>query len=100
MPAYQRPPLLLLSNFSIYRLAANKLPCLAPIANYRYLFNARRLLKLLKEILLIATRICYCVTLCYLVCKHSYLLAYYSLIYIRIISRDRVAKKRTHLNIC
>ncbi|KAH4694065.1 hypothetical protein HBI39_223320 [Parastagonospora nodorum] len=48
------------------------------------------LLKLLKEILLIAIRICYCVTLCYLVCKHSCLLTYYSLIYIRIISRDRL----------
>ncbi|KAH3903709.1 hypothetical protein HBH56_248770 [Parastagonospora nodorum] len=63
----------------IDRLAANKLPYLAPI-----------LLKLLKEILLIAIRICYCVTLCYLVCKHSCLLAYCSLIYIRIISRDRL----------
>ncbi|KAH4216512.1 hypothetical protein HBI06_228750 [Parastagonospora nodorum] len=48
------------------------------------------LLKLLKEILLIAIRICYCVTLCYLVCKHSCLLTYYSLIYIRIIPRDRL----------
>ncbi|KAH5067552.1 hypothetical protein HBH95_195700 [Parastagonospora nodorum] len=48
------------------------------------------LLKLLKKILLIAIRICYCVTLCYLVCKHSCLLAYYSLIYIRIIPRDRL----------
>ncbi|KAH4890728.1 hypothetical protein HBH74_237390 [Parastagonospora nodorum] len=45
---------------------------------------------LLKKILLIAIRICYCVTLCYLVCKHSYLLAYCLLIYIRIISRDRL----------
>ncbi|KAH4017656.1 hypothetical protein HBI13_143330 [Parastagonospora nodorum] len=49
-----------------------------------------RLLKLLKKILLIAIRIYYCVILCYLVYKHSYLLAYYSLIYIRIISRDRL----------
>ncbi|KAH4654405.1 hypothetical protein HBH78_248980 [Parastagonospora nodorum] len=48
------------------------------------------LLKLLKKILLIAIRICYCVTLYYLVYKHSCLLAYYSLIYIRIISRDRL----------
>ncbi|KAH6000049.1 hypothetical protein HBI83_218370 [Parastagonospora nodorum] len=48
------------------------------------------LLKLLKEILLIAIRICYCVILCYLVCKHSCLLTYYSLIYIRIIPRDRL----------
>ncbi|KAH6417893.1 hypothetical protein HBI59_246260 [Parastagonospora nodorum] len=74
----------------IDRLAANKLPCLAPIADYCYLFNARRLLKLLKKILLIAIRICYCVTPCYLVCKHSCLLAYCLLIYIRIVSRDRV----------
>ncbi|KAH4147520.1 hypothetical protein HBH44_222190 [Parastagonospora nodorum] len=62
-----------------YMLAANKLPCLASI-----------LLKLLKKILLIAIRIYYCVTLYYLVYKHSCLLAYYSLIYIRIISRDRL----------
>ncbi|KAH6409693.1 hypothetical protein HBI14_154560 [Parastagonospora nodorum] len=48
------------------------------------------LLKLLKEILLIAIRICYCVILYYLVYKHSCLLTYYSLIYIRIISRDRL----------
>ncbi|KAH5562801.1 hypothetical protein HBI24_251050 [Parastagonospora nodorum] len=48
------------------------------------------LLKLLKKILFIAIRICYCVTLYYLVCKHSCLLAYYSLIYIRIVSRDRL----------
>ncbi|KAH6481441.1 hypothetical protein HBI55_240700 [Parastagonospora nodorum] len=73
----------------LVRLAANKLPCLAPIA----------LLKLLKEILLIAIKIYYCVILCYLVYKHSYLLTYYSLIYIKIISRDRVAKKRIYLNI-
>ncbi|KAH4491524.1 hypothetical protein HBH89_174790 [Parastagonospora nodorum] len=61
------------------------------------------LLKLLKKILLIAIRIYYCIILCYLVYKHSCLLAYYSLIYIRIISRDRkeqqVAKKRIYLNI-
>ncbi|KAH3921683.1 hypothetical protein HBH54_235670 [Parastagonospora nodorum] len=76
----QRLSLLLLSNFSIYRLAANKLPCLAPIA----------LLKLLKKILLIAIRICYCVILYYLVYKHSCLLNYCSLIYIRIISKDRL----------
>ncbi|KAH5777512.1 hypothetical protein HBI88_204530 [Parastagonospora nodorum] len=44
---------------------------------------------LLKEILLIAIRICYCVILCYLVYKHSCLLAYYFLIYIRIISKDK-----------
>ncbi|KAH3957955.1 hypothetical protein HBH52_253810 [Parastagonospora nodorum] len=73
----------------IDRLAANKLPCLAPIA----------LLKLLKKILLIAIRICYCVIPCYLVCKHSCLLAYCLLIYIRIVSRDRVAKERIYLNI-
>ncbi|KAH4593452.1 hypothetical protein HBH82_247570 [Parastagonospora nodorum] len=58
--------------------------------DYRYLFDARRLLKLLKEILLIATRICHCITPCYLVCKHSCLLAYRSLIYIKIVPRDRV----------
>ncbi|KAH4504923.1 hypothetical protein HBH89_088890 [Parastagonospora nodorum] len=69
----------------IDRLAANKLPCL--------------LLKLLKKILLIATRIYYCVIPCYLVYKHSCLLTYRSLIYIRIISRDRVTKKRIYLNI-
>ncbi|KAH6473617.1 hypothetical protein HBI59_018070 [Parastagonospora nodorum] len=76
----QQLPLLLLKLYNLIdRLAANKLPCLAPI-----------LLKLLKEILLIAIRIYYCVILCYLVYKHSCLLAYYSLIYIRIISRDRL----------
>ncbi|KAH4289111.1 hypothetical protein HBI01_213760 [Parastagonospora nodorum] len=48
------------------------------------------LLKLLKKILLIAIRIYYCVTLCYLVYKHSCLLTYYFLIYIRIISRDKL----------
>ncbi|KAH5304593.1 hypothetical protein HBI56_046700 [Parastagonospora nodorum] len=73
----------------IDKLAANKLPCLAPIA----------LLKLLKKILFIATRIYYCITPYYLVYKHSYLLAYCSLIYIRIIPRDRVTKKRIYLNI-
>ncbi|KAH4219483.1 hypothetical protein HBI05_256970 [Parastagonospora nodorum] len=73
-------------------LAANKLPYLVPIV----------LLKLLKKILLIAIRICYCVTLYYLVYKHSCLLAYYSLIYIRIISRDRynvtnvILRKKIH----
>ncbi|KAH4610757.1 hypothetical protein HBH55_247500, partial [Parastagonospora nodorum] len=90
----QRPPLLSLKLCNLIdKLAANKLPCLAPIA----------LLKLLKEILLIAIRICYCVTLCYLVCKHSCLLAYCLFIYIRIVPKDReeqqVAKERTHLNI-
>ncbi|KAH5032010.1 hypothetical protein HBI74_077190 [Parastagonospora nodorum] len=70
----------------IDRLTANKLPCL----DHRYLFNARRLLKLLKKILLIAIRICYCVILCYLVYKHSCLLAYCPLIYMRIVSRDRL----------
>ncbi|KAH6225448.1 hypothetical protein HBI15_093640 [Parastagonospora nodorum] len=64
----------------IDRLAANKLPYLAPIA----------LLKLLKKILLIAIRIYYCVILCYLVYKHSCLLTYCSLIYIRIISKNRL----------
>ncbi|KAH5172913.1 hypothetical protein HBI31_254550 [Parastagonospora nodorum] len=64
----------------IDKLTANKLPYLAPIV----------LLKLLKKILFIAIRIYYCVTLCYLVCKYSYLLAYCSLIYIKIISRDRL----------
>ncbi|KAH5094123.1 hypothetical protein HBH72_168790 [Parastagonospora nodorum] len=54
------------------KLATNKLPCL-----------------LLKKILLIAIRICYCVILCYLVYKHSCLLAYYFLIYIRIVSKDK-----------
>ncbi|KAH4335782.1 hypothetical protein HBI00_023430 [Parastagonospora nodorum] len=52
--------------------------------------NLTNLLKLLKKILLIAIRICYCVTLYYLVYKHSCLLTYCSLIYIRIISRDRL----------
>ncbi|KAH5090212.1 hypothetical protein HBI17_207780 [Parastagonospora nodorum] len=76
----QQPPLLSLKLCNLIdRLAANKLPCLASI-----------LLKLLKKILLIAIRIYYCVTLYYLVYKHSCLLAYYSLIYIRIISRDRL----------
>ncbi|KAH5616907.1 hypothetical protein HBI45_004820 [Parastagonospora nodorum] len=70
-------------------LAANKLPYLVPIA----------LLKLLKKILLIAIRIYYCVILCYLVCKHSCLLTYYSLIYIRIISRDRISLNTIYLNI-
>ncbi|KAH6014979.1 hypothetical protein HBI82_116180 [Parastagonospora nodorum] len=64
----------------IDRLAANKLPCLAPIV----------LLKLLKKILLIAIRIYYYIILYYLVYKHSYLLTYCSLIYIRIISKDRL----------
>ncbi|KAH6344177.1 hypothetical protein HBI37_091090 [Parastagonospora nodorum] len=63
----------------IDKLTANKLPCLASI-----------LLKLLKKILFIAIRIYYCVILCYLVYKHSCLLAYYFLIYIRIISKDRL----------
>ncbi|KAH5703827.1 hypothetical protein HBI18_255210 [Parastagonospora nodorum] len=48
------------------------------------------LLKLLKKILFIAIRIYYYITLCYLVCKHSCLLTYYSLIYIKIISRDKL----------
>ncbi|KAH6328247.1 hypothetical protein HBI36_243860, partial [Parastagonospora nodorum] len=47
------------------------------------------LLKLLKKILFIAIRIYYCITLYYLVYKHSCLLTYYSLIYIRIISKNR-----------
>ncbi|KAH5598679.1 hypothetical protein HBI45_156900 [Parastagonospora nodorum] len=64
---------------TLIKLAANKLPYLASI-----------LLKLLKKILFIAIRIYYCVTLYYLVYKHSCLLAYCSLIYIRIISRDRL----------
>ncbi|KAH3956226.1 hypothetical protein HBH48_250460, partial [Parastagonospora nodorum] len=60
------------------------------------------LLKLLKKILLIAIRIYYCVILYYLVYKYSYLLAYYSLIYIKIISRDRynitnvILRKKVH----
>ncbi|KAH5340678.1 hypothetical protein HBI49_241170 [Parastagonospora nodorum] len=70
--------------------------------DHRYLFNTRRLSKLLKEILLIATRIRHCVTPCYLVCKHSCLLAYRPLIYIRIVPRDRVTQQRVsqlvHLN--
>ncbi|KAH6445589.1 hypothetical protein HBI57_229660 [Parastagonospora nodorum] len=45
---------------------------------------------LLKKILLIATRICYCVILCYLVYKHSCLLAYRLLIYIKIVPRDKL----------
>ncbi|KAH6520059.1 hypothetical protein HBI07_232210 [Parastagonospora nodorum] len=65
---------------TLIKLAANKLPCLASIV----------LLKLLKKILFIAIRIYYCIILYYLVYKHSYLLTYYSLIYIRIISRDRL----------
>ncbi|KAH5330147.1 hypothetical protein HBI50_062450 [Parastagonospora nodorum] len=64
---------------TLIKLAANKLPCLASI-----------LLKLLKKILFIAIRIYYCIILYYLVYKHSCLLTYYSLIYIRIISRDRL----------
>ncbi|KAH5662725.1 hypothetical protein HBI44_244430 [Parastagonospora nodorum] len=73
----QQLSLLLLKLYNLIdRLAANKLPYL--------------LLKLLKEILLIAIRICYYVTLCYLVYKHSCLLTYYSLIYIKIIFRDRL----------
>ncbi|KAH5398315.1 hypothetical protein HBI46_248450 [Parastagonospora nodorum] len=69
--------LLLLKLYNLIdKLTANKLPYL--------------LLKLLKKILLIAIRICYYVILCYLVYKHSYLLTYYSLIYIRIISKDRL----------
>ncbi|KAH6406310.1 hypothetical protein HBI14_168190 [Parastagonospora nodorum] len=72
--------LLLLKLYNLIdKLTANKLPYLAPI-----------LLKLLKKILLIAIRICYYVILYYLVYKHSYLLTYYSLIYIRIISKDRL----------
>ncbi|KAH3903884.1 hypothetical protein HBH56_242730 [Parastagonospora nodorum] len=72
--------LLLLKLYNLIdKLTANKLPYLAPI-----------LLKLLKKILLIAIRICYYVILCYLVYKHSYLLTYYSLIYIRIISKNRL----------
>ncbi|KAH4959152.1 hypothetical protein HBI78_168610 [Parastagonospora nodorum] len=58
--------------------------------DHRHLFDARRLLKLLKEILLMATRIRHCVTPCYLVCKHGCLLAYRPLIYIRIVPGDRV----------
>ncbi|KAH5050085.1 hypothetical protein HBI73_245570 [Parastagonospora nodorum] len=50
----------------------------------------KKLLKLLKKILFIAIRIYYYITLCYLVYKHSYLLTYYSLIYIKIISRDKL----------
>ncbi|KAH5955558.1 hypothetical protein HBI85_203560 [Parastagonospora nodorum] len=76
----QQPSLLSLKLCNLIdKLAANKLPYLAPI-----------LLKLLKKILFIAIRICYCVTLYYLVYKYSCLLAYRSLIYIRIVSRDRL----------
>ncbi|KAH4023916.1 hypothetical protein HBI13_080560 [Parastagonospora nodorum] len=79
--AKQQPLLLLLKLCNLIdRLATNKLPYLAPIA----------LLKLLKKILLIATRIYYCITLCYLVYKYSCLLTYCLLIYIRIVSRDRL----------
>ncbi|KAH5993996.1 hypothetical protein HBI53_242560 [Parastagonospora nodorum] len=82
----QQLSLLLLKLYNLIdRLTANKLPCL--------------LLKLLKKILLIAIRIYYCVILYYLVYKHSCLFTYYSLIYIRIIPRDRVTKKRIYLNI-
>ncbi|KAH5294772.1 hypothetical protein HBI12_220380 [Parastagonospora nodorum] len=78
---FQQLSLLLLKLYNLIdRLTANKLPCLASIA----------LLKLLKKIFLIAIRICYCVILCYLVYKHSYLLAYYFLIYIKIVPRDRL----------
>ncbi|KAH5983407.1 hypothetical protein HBI84_247260 [Parastagonospora nodorum] len=73
---------------ALIKLTANKLPYLVPI-----------LLKLLKKILLIAIRIYYCITLYYLVYKYSCLLTYCLFIYIRIISRDRVAKKRIYLNI-
>ncbi|KAH4183530.1 hypothetical protein HBI95_249920 [Parastagonospora nodorum] len=52
--------------------------------------NIEELLKLLKKILFIAIRIYYYIILCYLVYKHSCLLTYYSLIYIRIISRDKL----------
>ncbi|KAH4044444.1 hypothetical protein HBH49_220000 [Parastagonospora nodorum] len=62
--------------------------------DHRHPFNARRLPKLLKEILLIATRIRHCVTPCYLVCKHSCLLAHRPLIYIRIVPKDRVTQQR------
>ncbi|KAH6355300.1 hypothetical protein HBI34_230800 [Parastagonospora nodorum] len=58
--------------------------------DHRYLFDARRLLKLLEEILLMATRIRHCVTPCYLVCKHSCLLAHRPLIYMRIVPGDGV----------
>ncbi|KAH4089063.1 hypothetical protein HBH48_122480 [Parastagonospora nodorum] len=76
----QQPPLLLLKLYNLIdKLTANKLPCLVPI-----------LLKLLKKILLIAIRIYYCIIPYYLVYKHSYLLTYCLLIYIRIISRDRL----------
>ncbi|KAH4797729.1 hypothetical protein HBH61_253160, partial [Parastagonospora nodorum] len=86
----QQPPLLLLKFYNLIdRLAANKLPCLAPIA----------LLKLLKKIFLIAIRIYYCITLCYLVYKHSYLLAYCPLIYIKIISRDRLVVRELITNL-
>ncbi|KAH5664919.1 hypothetical protein HBI21_249430 [Parastagonospora nodorum] len=82
----QQLSLLLLKLYNLIdRLTANKLPYL--------------LLKLLKKILLIAIRIYYCVTLYYLVYKYSCLLTYCLFIYIRIISRDRVAKKRIYLNI-
>ncbi|KAH5773570.1 hypothetical protein HBI16_109110 [Parastagonospora nodorum] len=75
---------------TLIKLTANKLPYLVSIV----------LLKLLKKILLIAIKIYYCVTLYYLVYKHSCLLTYCSLIYIRIISKDRqVTKKRIYLNI-
>ncbi|KAH4767459.1 hypothetical protein HBH62_249370 [Parastagonospora nodorum] len=65
---------------TLIKLTANKLSYLASIV----------LLKLLKKIFLIAIKIYYCVTLYYLVYKHSCLLTYCSLIYIRIISKDRL----------
>ncbi|KAH4250666.1 hypothetical protein HBH61_185510 [Parastagonospora nodorum] len=85
----QQLSLLLLKLYNLIdKLATNKLPYLAPI-----------LLKLLKKILLIAIRIYYYIILCYLVYKHSCLLTYCSLIYIKIILRDRITKKRIYLNI-
>ncbi|KAH4067458.1 hypothetical protein HBH50_127330 [Parastagonospora nodorum] len=62
--------------------------------DHRHPFDARRLPKLLKEILLIATRIRHCVTPCYPVCKHSCLLAHRPLIYIRIVPGDGVTQQR------
>ncbi|KAH5550802.1 hypothetical protein HBI26_247770 [Parastagonospora nodorum] len=81
------PPALVKQLF--HMLAADKLPCSAPIAAGAPQ-KSGYIKCLLEEILLIAIRICHCVTLCYLVYKHSCLLAHRPLIYIRIVPRDRL----------
>ncbi|KAH4266389.1 hypothetical protein HBH64_039320 [Parastagonospora nodorum] len=62
--------------------------------DHRHPFDARRLPKLLEEILLMATRIRHCVTPCYPVCKHGCLLAHRPLIYMRIVPGDGVTQQR------